>query len=389
MNSKPKVMASGCYDLLHGGHIEFFRTAAEYGDLYVCLGSDQTIEDLKNRPMMFNEGERCFMVQAVRYVHEARVSRGRGLLDFEPEIADIKPDFFVVNDDGMTDEKRALCEKYDVELVVLPRTPAKGLPARSSSEVKTGMKQGQSEDWEKILPYRICMAGGWMDQPWVSEIAPGAVITLNIQPDEEFRFRGGMATSSREKWKNIAPSGLFADDPMELAKLLFGYENPPGTKYVSGSQDHLGLTMPGVNYLHYEGHHWIDRIDSIIDDKTSRWLEQVIVMVKTCDRPADFNPLLETDLSPKKIQRMAEAAEYCWQAIQERNAQKLGEGLTESHIATAAAFPRTLTEELAEHIAKYDDLCIGRNISGAGAGGYLTMVTEQDVPNGIRVNVRR
>ena len=329
------------------------------------------------------------MVQAVRYVYEARVSRGSGLLDFEPEMMDIKPDFFVVNDDGMTEEKRILCQKYGVKLVVLPRTPAKGLPVRSSSEVKTGMKQGQSEDWEKILPYRICMAGGWFDQPWVSQVTPGAVITLNIQPDEEFRFRGGMATSSREKWKNIAPSGLLADDPVELARLLFGYENPPGTKYVSGSQDHLGLTMPGVNCLHYDGQHWVDRIDSIVDDETCRWLEQVIVMVKTCDRPADFNPLLDTNLTPKNVQRMAKAAEYCWQAIQERDTQKLGEGLTESHSATIEAFPRTLTEELAEHMAKYDDLCVGRNISGAGAGGYLTVVTEQDIPNGIRINVRR
>ena len=272
MSDKPKVMVSGCYDLLHGGHIEFFRTAQTYGDLYVCLGSDQTIEDLKNRPMMFNEEERQFMVQAIRYVHEARISRGSGLLDFEPEMTDIKPDFFIVNEDGMTDAKQELCEKHGVKLIVLPRTPAKGLPSRSSTEVKTGMQQGQSEDWEKILPYRICMAGGWLDQLWVSKILPGAVITLNIQPHNEFRLRGGMATSSRERWKKIAPTGLFSDDPVELAKLLFGYENPPGTEYVSGSQDHLGLTLPGVNYLYYDGSYWPDRIDSIVDEETCAWL---------------------------------------------------------------------------------------------------------------------
>ena len=31
----PRVFVSGCYDLLHSGHVEFFRQAAEYGDLYV------------------------------------------------------------------------------------------------------------------------------------------------------------------------------------------------------------------------------------------------------------------------------------------------------------------------------------------------------------------
>ena len=37
-----KVFVSGCYDLLHSGHVEFFRQAAQYGDLYVGIGSDNT-----------------------------------------------------------------------------------------------------------------------------------------------------------------------------------------------------------------------------------------------------------------------------------------------------------------------------------------------------------
>ena len=43
-----KVFVSGCYDLLHSGHVEFFRQAAEYGDLYVGIGSDKTIEGYKH-----------------------------------------------------------------------------------------------------------------------------------------------------------------------------------------------------------------------------------------------------------------------------------------------------------------------------------------------------
>ena len=39
-----KVFVSGCYDLLHSGHVEFFRQAAQYGELYVGIGSDKTIE---------------------------------------------------------------------------------------------------------------------------------------------------------------------------------------------------------------------------------------------------------------------------------------------------------------------------------------------------------
>lgn len=42
-----KVFVSGCYDMLHSGHVAFFKEASRYGDLYVGIGSDRTIEELK------------------------------------------------------------------------------------------------------------------------------------------------------------------------------------------------------------------------------------------------------------------------------------------------------------------------------------------------------
>jgi cytidyltransferase-like protein len=44
-----KVFVSGCYDMLHSGHVAFFEEAATHGDLYVGLGSDKTINQLKAR----------------------------------------------------------------------------------------------------------------------------------------------------------------------------------------------------------------------------------------------------------------------------------------------------------------------------------------------------
>ena len=40
---KKKVFVSGCYDMLHSGHVAFFEEAASHGDLYVGIGSDKTI----------------------------------------------------------------------------------------------------------------------------------------------------------------------------------------------------------------------------------------------------------------------------------------------------------------------------------------------------------
>ena len=65
----PKVFVSGCFDVLHSGHIRFFEEASQYGDLYVSIGSDETIKKLKNRETLYNEDERLYMVSSIKYVH--------------------------------------------------------------------------------------------------------------------------------------------------------------------------------------------------------------------------------------------------------------------------------------------------------------------------------
>jgi cytidyltransferase-like protein len=44
-----KVFVTGCFDLLHSGHIAFLKEAAMFGDLYVCIGSDENVFNLKGR----------------------------------------------------------------------------------------------------------------------------------------------------------------------------------------------------------------------------------------------------------------------------------------------------------------------------------------------------
>ena len=65
-NNRKKVFVSGCFDLLHSGHIAFFEEAAGYGDLYVAVGSDRTIFELKGREPVNSENERLYMVKALR-----------------------------------------------------------------------------------------------------------------------------------------------------------------------------------------------------------------------------------------------------------------------------------------------------------------------------------
>ena len=131
-----KVMVSGCYDLIHAGHIAFFKTAAAYGELYVILGQDKNLLELKGKAPYFSQEERRYIVGSIKYVHEARLASGRGMLDFKPDLIALKPDIFIVNEEGDTPEKRQLCKDLGVEYVVLERIPETGLPARSSSASK-------------------------------------------------------------------------------------------------------------------------------------------------------------------------------------------------------------------------------------------------------------
>ncbi len=132
-----KVFVSGCFDLLHAGHVAFLHEAATYGDeLHVSVGSDCTVFDLKHVFPTFTEAERVYMLNALSCVTCAFVGSGSGKLDFLAEFASIKPDVFVVNTDGASEDKRALCLQNGVEYVVLERIPASGLPARCSSELR-------------------------------------------------------------------------------------------------------------------------------------------------------------------------------------------------------------------------------------------------------------
>ena len=138
---RKKVLVSGCFDLLHSGHIRFFEEASQLGDLYVCLGTDENIQMLKHHKTMFPNKERLYMIQAIKYVHHVRFSSGTGDIDFEPDLDDIKPDIFFVNEDGDREAKRVVVKKRGIEYVVAKRIPERGLKKRSSTQLKLDLKE--------------------------------------------------------------------------------------------------------------------------------------------------------------------------------------------------------------------------------------------------------
>ncbi|MFN2237578.1 MAG: adenylyltransferase/cytidyltransferase family protein [Anaerolineales bacterium] len=132
-----KVLVTGCFDWLHSGHVRFFEETSQLGDLYVVVGHDENVRLLKGdgHPMILQD-ERRYMVSSIKFVKQALVSSGSGWMDAEPEIKVIQPDIYAVNEDGDQPEKRAFCEEYGLEYVVLKRTPAAGLPRRESTHLR-------------------------------------------------------------------------------------------------------------------------------------------------------------------------------------------------------------------------------------------------------------
>ena len=376
--NKKKVLVSGCYDLLHAGHIAFFKTAAQFGDLYVSVGSDENVHQLKGKRPYFSQEERVFMVGSIRFVKEAFVAAGSGILDFEPELERIKPDIFVVNSDGHTEEKADLCKKHGIDYKVLERIPEDGLPARASSSIKKTLQ----------FPYRLCVAGGWMDQPWVSQHHPGSVVVAQLWPTIEFADRSGMATSSRKVaigiWGNRYPDG----DPLTNAKMLFGAENPPGSVYVSGSQDQIGLLNPGISRLYYNGGYWPEKIESTVEKETCDWLSSVLYLVPHQPRPNGYTPTGEKHLCTQSVKELGDAGEECWKSILDRDVAGLGRSMTRTLYAWKKILPLTVPDRLLKEIeTKYMPNYHGVITSGAG-GGYIVVASEKDVPGSIKIKVR-
>jgi cytidyltransferase-like protein len=135
-NINKKVFVSGCFDILHSGHIAFLKEAAQFGDLYVGLGSDKTISELKGRKTINSEDERLYMLEALSCVHNVSINKGSGIIDFLDDMRSLNPDIFIVNEDGHTPDKEQISKDMGIEYKVLKRIPYANLPVRSSTSLR-------------------------------------------------------------------------------------------------------------------------------------------------------------------------------------------------------------------------------------------------------------
>lgn len=383
-----KVFVSGCYDLLHSGHVEFFRQAAEYGDLYVGIGSDETILHYKGHKTLWNEQDRLFMVKAIRYVKDAYINAGSGIMDFVPTVDFLKPDILVVNEDGASEEKRKFCEERGMEYVVLKRDPHEGLEAHSSTAIKEQLCR---------IPTRLDLAGTWIDQPYVSCYAPGWAITISLEPTFEVRERCGLSTSTRNMIKKIWPLELPDMEPETLARLVFCYENNPERSdgIISGAQDSIGICIPGLCRHYYNNRFWPEKIETCNDESILSWLESHLVMIPMEPRQPGCLVVEGKDITREKVLVLAKAADDCWEAIMNKDLEAFAKAYRDSFNAQTAMFPAMIQGCVPSYIEKYEKLVMAYKMPGAGDGGYLACVVENaetfanEHIEAIRLTIRR
>jgi len=247
------------------------------------------------------------------------------------------------------------------------------------------------------FPYRIALAGGWIDQPFVSRHnpkPPGSMVVVNLEPAFPWMDRCGIASSTRQvalrRWGRL-PKG----DPAKRVEELYWAENT--NKFApSGSQDMIGLLYPGISRLDYDvgvnGGIFPCHIESCNEPGIARWLERVIRVLPVAPRPDGYDPLGRKNLDPKWIQKLGQSGRDCYDAILHRDVEKLGRSLNDCMDCWAAILPNTvrhpaLKTDLVALLKYYQSKYPGAMFSGCG-GGYLFIASEEAVPGTFTVKVR-
>ena len=248
------------------------------------------------------------------------------------------------------------------------------------------------------IPNRLQLAGGWIDQPFVSRHNPeptGSMVVVQIEPNFRPMDRSGIASGTRaiamKMWKGSLPDR----PPGELVQQLYEAENR-GKPEPSGSQDMIGLIYPGVNRLDYDfkihGGVFPAHIESCNSSRIAKWLSSVLNLIPVEPRPDGYSPLGCKNLRPMWVAKLGQSGRDCYDAIVQMDTKKLGASLNLNMKCWETLLPHTLKHpalrvELRPILKAYQQQYPGAMYSGCG-GGYLIVVSREPVPGAFPVKIR-
>jgi cytidyltransferase-like protein len=262
-SGKTIVFCTGCYDILQSGHAVFFNQCKELGDILVVgVGRDNVITQLKGPGRPVNpEINRLYLVAAMQDVDYAVLNGEEiktGKIDFENIIQQLRPDYFVLNDDDSgLETKQELCNKYGVEIKFVSRIVPEELEPTSTTRIIDKI------NFAFRAPLRIDFAGGWADVPYIMEGKTGYVSNIAIKPLIElkggrFNFSGyprgsGLSTSTAAKLLEMISAKNYNADSKTLSNIaedLFNLENKE-LNWAIGRQDQYSIVYGGFNCFEF------------------------------------------------------------------------------------------------------------------------------------------
>lgn len=248
------------------------------------------------------------------------------------------------------------------------------------------------------IPHRLALAGGWIDQPFISRhnpTPPGSMVVVSLEPTFEPMDRAGFATGTRAVATQLW-NGFLPDRPFEaLIRELYDAENK-GRGEPSGSQDMIGLIYPGINRLDYDfavhGGVFPAHIETLTDARIARWLEESLHLVPIAPRPDGYNPLVEKRLDPAWIARLGQSGRDCFDSIRNMDVTALGASMNECMACWEEILPcvvrhPSLQVDLKAILEKYQRCYPGAMFSGCG-GGYLFVASKEPVPRAFQISIR-
>jgi cytidyltransferase-like protein len=327
------VFVSGCYDIIHAGHIQFFREAKALGDfLTVSFASEDVLWAHKQRRSSLPDEHKKALLEALGMIDQVVVGRGTEHgLDFKEDFLRLRPDILAVTEDDQYGQlKRDLCSAVGAEYVLLPKTPPQFEPVSTTRLVK----------WiraPKDAPLRVDFAGGWLDVPRFAR-AGGHIVNCAIRPKVSLREWG------YERNAGLGGSGAWAllngdTGIKEEVDLGVGWQDPAVIRetglcvWRSGPKPSLELKTDG----------------SLLSGRMALWWSG-----KPHDTPGIAN-------HPRDYDAIAAAGETAREAVLRNDAALLGRAVEASHGAQVAEGMTLLPEAPG---------CLGRKYCGGGFGGY-------------------
>ena len=122
--TKKIVLAGGCFDILHYGHVTFLQKARSAGDMLVLLlESDEFITQVKKKQPVHTQQQRAEILAALQYVDYVVLLPllNNPDKDYENIVKEISPSIIAfTSSDSKESQKKKFAQEVRAETLIIP-----------------------------------------------------------------------------------------------------------------------------------------------------------------------------------------------------------------------------------------------------------------------------